>query len=66
MNSHDTAELESTHRRGADVWLETHPLPTASNKTRLEGSTSLAAVGTDHSQFRVIVAFPISLFNLIA
>ena len=46
MNSHDTAELELTHRRGADVWLETHPLPTASNKTRLEGSTSLAAVGT--------------------
>ena len=28
------------------LWLETHPLPTASDKTGLEGATSLAAVGT--------------------
>ena len=28
------------------LWLETHPLPTASDKTSLEGATSLAAVGT--------------------
>ena len=28
------------------LWLETHPLPTASDKTGLEGVTSLAAVGT--------------------
>jgi hypothetical protein len=27
------------------LWLETHPLPTASDKTSLEGATSLAAVG---------------------
>ena len=28
------------------LWLETHPLPTASDKTNLEGATSPAAVGT--------------------
>jgi hypothetical protein len=28
------------------LWLETHPLPTGSDKTDLEGATSLAAVGT--------------------
>jgi len=28
------------------LWLETHPLPTASDKTGIEGATSLAAVGT--------------------
>jgi hypothetical protein len=28
------------------LWLQTHPLPTASDKTGLEGATSLAAVGT--------------------
>ena len=28
------------------LWLETHPLPTASDKTDLEGATSLAAVST--------------------
>ena len=28
------------------LWLETHPLPTASEKTGLEGATSLAAVDT--------------------
>ena len=28
------------------LWLETHPLPMASDKTNLEGATSLAAVGT--------------------
>ena len=28
------------------LWLQTHPLPTASDKTGLEGVTSLAAVGT--------------------
>jgi hypothetical protein len=28
------------------LWLETHPLPMASDKTSLEGATSLAAVGT--------------------
>ena len=27
------------------LWLQTHPLPTASDKTGLEGATSLAAVG---------------------
>jgi hypothetical protein len=27
------------------LWLETHPLPTASDETGLEGATSLAAVG---------------------
>ena len=29
------------------LWLETHPLPTASDKTGLEGATSRTAVGTD-------------------
>jgi hypothetical protein len=29
------------------LWLQTHPLPTASDKAGLEGATSLAAVGTD-------------------
>ena len=28
------------------LWLETHPLPAAVDKTNLEGATSLAAVGT--------------------
>jgi hypothetical protein len=28
------------------LWLETHPLPAAADKTDLEGATSLAAVGT--------------------
>jgi hypothetical protein len=28
------------------LWLETHPLPTASDKTRIEGANSLATVGT--------------------
>jgi hypothetical protein len=28
------------------LWLETHPLPTASDETDFEGATSLAAVGT--------------------
>jgi ERF superfamily len=28
------------------LWLQTHPLPTASDKTGLEGANSLAAVGT--------------------
>ena len=27
------------------LWLQTHPLPTASDKTGLEGATSLAAAG---------------------
>jgi hypothetical protein len=30
------------------LWLETHPLPTASDKTSLEGATSPAAVGAGH------------------
>jgi hypothetical protein len=29
------------------LWLETRPLPTASDKTDLEGATSLAAIGKD-------------------
>jgi hypothetical protein len=29
------------------LWLEIHPLPTVSDKTGIEGVTSLAAVGTD-------------------
>ena len=29
------------------LWLETHPLPTTSDKMSIEGATSLAAVGTD-------------------
>ncbi len=28
------------------LWLQTHPLPTASDNTRLEDATSVAAVGT--------------------
>jgi hypothetical protein len=28
------------------LWLETHPLPTASDKTDLQGATSLAAINT--------------------
>ena len=31
------------------LWLETHPLPTTSDKMGIDGSTSLAAVGTDQS-----------------
>jgi hypothetical protein len=31
------------------LWLETHPLPTTSDKIGIDGSTSLAAVGTDQS-----------------
>jgi hypothetical protein len=30
-------------------WLETHPLPTTSDEMGIDGSTSLAAVGTDQS-----------------
>ena len=29
------------------LWLETHPLPTTSDKMGIDGATSLAAVGTD-------------------
>jgi len=32
------------------LWLESHPLPTASNKTDLEGTTTLLAVNTGDSQ----------------
>ena len=35
----------------ATLWLETHPLPTAADKTGLEGATSLAAV-SDRSEKR--------------
>ena len=31
------------------LWLETHPLPITSDKMGIDGSTSLAAVGTDQS-----------------
>ena len=31
------------------LWLETHPLPTTSDKMGIDSSTSLAAVGTDQS-----------------
>jgi ERF superfamily len=31
------------------LWLETHPLPTTSDEMGIDGSTSLAAVGTDQS-----------------
>jgi hypothetical protein len=36
------------------LWLETHPQPTASDKTGLEGATSLAAVGTSQRSGGVI------------
>jgi hypothetical protein len=32
------------------LWLETHPLPTASHKTGLDGATALPAVGTGDSK----------------
>ena len=31
------------------LWLETHPLPTASDKTGLEGAATVVAVGTDQN-----------------
>ena len=34
------------------LWLETHPLPTASDKTGFGGATSLAAVGTGEKNGR--------------
>jgi hypothetical protein len=31
------------------LWLETHPLPTASDKTGLEGAAAAVAVGADQN-----------------
>ena len=43
-----------SHRRRPALWLETHPLPTASDKTDLEGATSLAAVSAGQEVASVI------------
>jgi len=32
------------------LWLETHPLPTASDKVGLEAATSIATIGNDQSK----------------